>query len=160
MRDCPSKPAVAYWMFICVLGLSFGSTTPWKSIPSLALIDCLRESLIHLLVVAGQGSRLHGLEILRFVIIGTLGGSMCAGTLCPSMRRGSSSSSYPQRACAHRRTRATRSASAANLRAIEGDMCARECRVREPSSRAETLFNHPRCTSIDQQISASQPAQK
>lgn len=51
--------------------------------------------------------------------------------------------------------RATRSASAANLRAIEGDMCARECRVRELASRAETVFNHPRCTSIDQQISAS-----
>ena len=48
--------------------------------------------------------------------------------------------------CAH--ARATRSASAANLRAIEGDMCARECRVREPPplvrKRFSTTLDAPR----------------
>lgn len=59
--------------------------------------------------------------------------------------------------CAH--ARVTRSASAANLRAIEGDMCARECRVREPACRAETLFQPP-SMHLDQQISASPKGQQ
>ena len=59
--------------------------------------------------------------------------------------------------CAH--ARATRSASAANLRAIEGDMCARECRVREPPplvrKRFSTTLDAPR--SINKFRPASQP---
>ena len=59
--------------------------------------------------------------------------------------------------CAH--ARATRSASAADLRAIEGDMCARECRVREPPplvrKRFSTTLDAPR--SINKFRPASQP---